>query len=455
MAVCRYCGKALPLLERFSGSGEFCSRDHRQRYQEECSRLALRRLLGEDDAAETAATQPVETARPRALAATTATGVAAIITRRETETRGTPPPRSALPPPRVAPAIPASPGLVALRRGEHPGLPIPSWTWRVDWENMLLAGCGLEELEAREAAPPVPAPPVKVPTPVTAPPPAKAVAAPVVEPERRVAPPAAPQAQPVIRKVEAPAPRVNEAPAAAAPVQQRERPRPEPRPAAPELTEAPAFESAVATSSWSRMPLFVRIAVFAATIILFGYAAQRYLGGDSATKTDARQADVARAITMGPGGWFTADMPDRTGKKRRAGTFSIYRPALELSDYRVEFTGRIEQTSLGWVVRWTDADNYQAMKLTRQTGRLKLSRWMVLAGEDTTREEIALPPLSSSTKGHTVRVDANGPRFTIQMEGQQVASWTDNRLPRGGFGFLNEGDERGRIDSVQVFLLSH
>jgi hypothetical protein len=51
-------------------------------------------------------------------------------------------------------------------------------------------------------------------------------------------------------------------------------------------------------------------------------------------------------------------------------------------------------------------------------------------------------------------MDVRGARFTVYLQGQQVDSWTDNRLARGGFGFLNEGDERGRIDSIQVFLLS-
>jgi hypothetical protein len=42
---CLYCGKELALLKRWTGSGEFCSDVHRQRYQEEYNQLALNRLL--------------------------------------------------------------------------------------------------------------------------------------------------------------------------------------------------------------------------------------------------------------------------------------------------------------------------------------------------------------------------------------------------------------------------
>src|SRR5260370_31573886 len=42
---CRYCGKELALLKRWTGGGEFCSDAHRQQYQEEYNQLALNRLL--------------------------------------------------------------------------------------------------------------------------------------------------------------------------------------------------------------------------------------------------------------------------------------------------------------------------------------------------------------------------------------------------------------------------
>jgi hypothetical protein len=256
------------------------------------------------------------------------------------------------------------------------------------------------------------------------------------------------------------------APAAAAPaaapapaiqpaaVSEQARPRTEQ--ATPAEMEAPAFESAVGASFWVRMPMVARIVLLVVALALFGLAAHRFIGGssESAAKKAAARNVSAQAITMGPGSWFTTDMPDPTKARSRAGAFSIFRPSLELTDYRIEFAGRIEQNSLGWVVRFSDPDNYHAIKLTRQGGRLKLTRSVMLAGVVSSRQETALTQQAVGSKGHEVRMDVRGARFTVYLQGQQVDSWTDNRLTRGGFGFLNEGDERGRIDSIQVFLLS-
>ena len=46
---CLYCGNGLRLLRRLTSYGEFCSEAHRQKYQEQCSRLALTRLLEAQD----------------------------------------------------------------------------------------------------------------------------------------------------------------------------------------------------------------------------------------------------------------------------------------------------------------------------------------------------------------------------------------------------------------------
>lgn len=49
MSACLYCSKQLALLKTFAGSTQFCSDDHRQRYQNDSNRLALDRLLQAKD----------------------------------------------------------------------------------------------------------------------------------------------------------------------------------------------------------------------------------------------------------------------------------------------------------------------------------------------------------------------------------------------------------------------
>ena len=46
------------------------------------------------------------------------------------------------------------------------------------------------------------------------------------------------------------------------------------------------------------------------------------------------------------------------------GQLALYRPSVPLSDYRFEFMAQIENKSVDWVVRATDADNYYALKFT-------------------------------------------------------------------------------------------
>ena len=42
--VCLQCGKEMPFYKKFTGQGEFCSADHRRRFQEDFDRRALERL---------------------------------------------------------------------------------------------------------------------------------------------------------------------------------------------------------------------------------------------------------------------------------------------------------------------------------------------------------------------------------------------------------------------------
>ena len=49
-----------------------------------------------------------------------------------------------------------------------------------------------------------------------------------------------------------------------------------------------------------------------------------------------------------------------------------------------------------------------------------------------------------------VRLEAHGPRFTVYVQNQVAEDWEDDRLRSGALGFLNEREERGQIQSVQI-----
>jgi hypothetical protein len=191
-------------------------------------------------------------------------------------------------------------------------------------------------------------------------------------------------------------------------------------------------------------------ALAAVALIAAGGGYYMWQGG-SAPASAARPKRAAVApILMSPVGW--SNTPGTTKRDRDAGrTLTLYRPSLELSDYRVNFTGEIEQRALGWVFRVKDPANYYAAKLVAVPGgKLKLVRWTVVAGESS--EQVTVPvdiPLPSNEK-YKIQLDAKGPRFTVAVQGQQIDSWTDTKFASGGFGLANEHTERARVTEVQI-----
>jgi hypothetical protein len=75
----------------------------------------------------------------------------------------------------------------------------------------------------------------------------------------------------------------------------------------------------------------------------------------------------------------------------------------------------------------------------------------VVDGQKGRRTEIPLPGMMfhNNTPYH-VEVAVRGNRVTTSIEGQEVDSWTDNLLPKGGVGFFAKAGERARVYWVKV-----
>jgi hypothetical protein len=123
---------------------------------------------------------------------------------------------------------------------------------------------------------------------------------------------------------------------------------------------------------------------------------------------------------------------------------------MTMSDYRIEFVGRIERKSLGWVFRAFDSKNYYVGKLEAASGGLAITHFAVIRGVEGPHIQRALPIAAAAGTTLKVRVDASGPRFTIYVQNQVVEDWEDDRLKIGGVGFLNEREERGQVGSVRI-----
>jgi hypothetical protein len=138
----------------------------------------------------------------------------------------------------------------------------------------------------------------------------------------------------------------------------------------------------------------------------------------------------------------------------RPGPLAIFRPTLDLVDYRFEFLGEIDQKAIGWVFRAQDLKNYYAMKFVIvKPGPLPLIeivRYAVIDGKEGPHVHKPLPMTVRNDMLYRVLIDVRGADFTVLAQGQVVDFWTDHRLPHGGVGFFGNRGERARLRWVEV-----
>jgi len=168
-------------------------------------------------------------------------------------------------------------------------------------------------------------------------------------------------------------------------------------------------------------------------------------------RSSSHEANPTLTTEMGGAGWLTEWVSDKRGLALGR-QISLYRPSLGMSDYRLEFIGRINRNSFGWVFRVEDMKNYYVGKVSESAGRFTLTRFAVIRGVERSRSRIILPLLATAG-AVKVRLDARRSRFTIYLQNEVVDDWQDDRLMTGGVGFLNESNEQGQVDSVQISIL--
>jgi hypothetical protein len=138
----------------------------------------------------------------------------------------------------------------------------------------------------------------------------------------------------------------------------------------------------------------------------------------------------------------------------KPGALALLRPTMQLTDYRMEFMGQIENKGLSWSVRSHDTDNYYAMKLNVVAPGLRpiisVVRYPVVNGKRGRKIEIPLPVMVHNQRPFTVAVEVRGNRYVTSIEGEAVDSFSDDALATGGVGFFSEGAERARVYWVKV-----
>ncbi len=143
----------------------------------------------------------------------------------------------------------------------------------------------------------------------------------------------------------------------------------------------------------------------------------------------------------------------------RPGGLRIWKDSRDLSDYRFQFEGRIENTSINWAVRAGDHRNYYATKLMvsgRGASRsTELVRFSVIGGKETRRLRLPLPITLEDKAFYEYEVRAAGDRFMTLVGGKVIDTFRDPRLSSGGVGFFSENRERASIRWARVSAGEH
>ncbi len=136
------------------------------------------------------------------------------------------------------------------------------------------------------------------------------------------------------------------------------------------------------------------------------------------------------------------------------GKLALFQPTLRYTDYRLEFFGQIESKSLDWDVRASDDANYYAMKFASDgpgpRAVVSMIHYPVVAGKKGLRVSTPLNIMIHDHTSYHVAVDVRGDRITTSIEGEEVDSFVDGTLARGGVGFFADTGEQARLYWIKV-----
>ena len=130
----------------------------------------------------------------------------------------------------------------------------------------------------------------------------------------------------------------------------------------------------------------------------------------------------------------------------------VYSGSQDVKNYRIEFAWVPDTRGVGWIFRGTDSANYYAANLRLiQAGAspsLSAEHFAVVKGVETTHSRKVLT-LGRTKNEVLVRMDANGPAFTLYLQGSPADYWTDERFETGSLGFYAERGERPVLQALR------
>jgi hypothetical protein len=138
----------------------------------------------------------------------------------------------------------------------------------------------------------------------------------------------------------------------------------------------------------------------------------------------------------------------------RPAELRIWDESKKLTDYRLEFAGRISAKGMSWAYRAVDSRNYYAGKLllsgSPSASRAEMIRYAVVSGRESARARILVPLAVRAERTYQIRTDVKGTSFTTFVNGKLVDHWSDDRIARGGVGFFADRGEIAGIYHVDL-----
>jgi len=201
----------------------------------------------------------------------------------------------------------------------------------------------------------------------------------------------------------------------------------------------------------ARLPMAAKIGI--AIALLLAIAAAGYMiffrSGKSPSLMSVQAASAA-GVTQAQSGWLADWAGDITGN-HKGRKISIYRPSLNSTNYQIEFQGKIENNSLGWVFRASNASNFYVVKLAATGAGYRLLKYTVVDGKEKETGQVPVRPVNGNT--FPIRFEVRGDRFTTFIGSNPVDTWVDGQLKKGGIGFLTDRADRAEITNVGISLL--
>jgi hypothetical protein len=135
----------------------------------------------------------------------------------------------------------------------------------------------------------------------------------------------------------------------------------------------------------------------------------------------------------------------------RTGSLALFAPTIDQRDYDMEFLARIDHRSVTWVFRAANLNEYHLATITSTAaGGYEFGRGTVIGGVSEITATTPILILLNRKNAITIRLRAVGNDFSVSLDGQVIDTWTDNRLPMGGIGFVGAPDDRARIYWVRL-----